>query len=169
MNNNMIKLNEAQLQQLIEECVQEVLNEGFFDKMSAAWKGAKQGYNSQKMLDRGTENFKQNLSREDMLNMGNPMVARPENTAAEQARQAYQQYKIYQEKANEMLNLYNQLRKKYDLNKTGVGQVQSKEQPNAGFAGQYRLGKRTPSLTQGFRQRHAKMTRMPTIGTRGMK
>ena len=41
MNNNMIKLNEAQLNQLVEECVMEVLNEGFFDKIGAAWKGGK--------------------------------------------------------------------------------------------------------------------------------
>lgn len=169
MNNNMIKLNEAQLNQLVEECVMEVLNEGFFDKIGAAWKGAKQGYNSQKMLDRGTDNFKQNLSREDMMNMANPMAARPENTASEQAREAYKQYKAYQQKANEMLTLYNKLRKQYDLDKTGVGQVQSKQKPEAGFAGPYRMGQRTPSPTKGFRQRNSKMTGMPTPGTRGVR
>ena len=169
MNNNMIKLNEAQLNQLVEECVIEVLNEGFFDKIGAAWKGAKQGYNSQKMLDRGTDNFKQNLSREDMMNMANPMAARPENTASEQAREAYKQYKAYQQKANEMLNIYNQLCKKYNLDKTGVGQVQSKEKPEAGFAGPYKMGQRTTSPTRRFKQRHGKMTRMPTPGTRGIR
>lgn len=163
----MIKLNEAQLNQLVEECVMEVLNEGFFDKMSSAWNGAKQGYNSQKMLDRGTDNFKQNLSREDMMNMANPMAARPENTASEQAREAYKQYKAYQQKANEMLNLYNKLRKQYDLDKTGVGQVQSKQKPSAGFAGPYRMGQQTPMGR--FRQRNSKMTGMPTPGTRGIR
>ena len=167
MNNNMIKLNEAQLNQLVEECVAEVLNEGFFDKMGAAWKGMKQGYNSQKMLDRGTNNFKQNLSREDMMNMGNPMASRLENTAAEQAREAYNQYKAYQQKANEMLNLYNQLRKKYNLDKTGVGQVQSKQKQDAGFAGPYKMGQQTPM--RRFRQRNSKMTGMPTVGTRGVR
>ena len=132
-------------------------------------KGAKQGYNSQKMLDRGTDNFKQNLSREDMMNMANPMAARPENTASEQAREAYKQYKAYQQKANEMLTLYNKLRKQYDLDKTGVGQVQSKQKPEGGFAGPYRMGQRTPSPTKGFRQRHSKMTGMPTPGTRGIR
>jgi hypothetical protein len=123
--------------------------------------------NGQKMLDRGTDNFKQNLSREDMMNMGNPMAARPENTASEQAREAYKQYKAYQQKANEMLNLYNKLRKQYDLDKTGVGQVQSKQKPDAGFAGPYRMGQQTPMGR--FRQRNSKMTGMPTPGTRGVR
>ena len=121
------------------------------------------------MLDRGTDNFKQNLSREDMMNMGNPMAPRPENTASEQAREAYKQYKAYQQKANEMLNLYNKLRKQYDLDKTGVGQVQSKQKPDAGFAGPYRMGQQTPSPTRGFRQRHSKMTEMPTPGTSSVR
>lgn len=169
MNNKIIKLNETELNQLVEDCVKEVLNEGFFDRIKQGYQGAKQGYKSQKMLDRGTDNFKQNLSREDMMNMSNPMSARPENTATEQAREAYRQYKTYQEKANEMLNLYNQLRKKYNLDKTGVGQVQSKEKPEAGFARPHRMGQRTPSPTRGFRQKHSTMTGMPTPGTNGIR
>jgi phosphoenolpyruvate carboxylase len=169
MDKKVIKLNESELNQLIEECIQDILNEGFFDKMNAAWKGAKQGYNGQKMLDRGTDNFKQNLDREDMLNMANPMASRPENTASEQAREAYKQYNFYQQKANEMLNLYNKLRKQYDLDKTGVGQVQSKEKPNTGFAGQYKMGQKPSTITNNFRNKHRSMTNMPTMGLRGRR
>lgn len=66
MKNKIVKLNETELNQLVEDCVREVLNEGFFDGIKQGYQGAKQGYKSQKMLDRDTDNFKQNLSREDL-------------------------------------------------------------------------------------------------------
>lgn len=129
MAKNTITLNEAQLQSLVEECVAEVLNEGLWDQMKAGWQGAKRGFQGQKMLDRGTDDFKQNWDREDLNAIGNPWSKGPENTAAMQAREAYQRYKEHQQEANKYLNLYNQLTRKYGLQKTGVGQVKSNETP----------------------------------------
>lgn len=130
MAKNTITLTEAQLTQMVEDCVRDIINEGFFDNVKSALKGAKQGYQGQKMLDRGTDNFKQQWDREDLANQTNPWSARPENTADMQAREAYQRYKEYQQMANKFLNLYNQLTKKYGLQKTGVGQVATTQKSN---------------------------------------
>ena len=130
MKKNTIVLNEAELQNLIKDCVNEVLNEGFFDRLKAGVQGAKSGYSGQKMLDRGTNDFKQNWDRQDLANKANPWSSNPENTADMQARDAYKRYKEYQQLANKFLNLYNQLTKKYDLQKKGVGQRVTTEKPN---------------------------------------
>lgn len=130
MSKNTITLSEAQLQSLVEECVAEVLNEGLWDQMKAGWQGAKRGFQGQKMLDRGTDDFKQNWDREDLANNANPWSARPENTADMQAKEAYNRYKAAQQEANKYLNLYNQLTKKYKLNKDGVGQRSTSEKSN---------------------------------------
>ena len=139
MKKNTIVLNEAELQNLIKDCVNEVLNEGFLDKenikkmanrVKAGWEGAKSGYSGQKMLDRGTDDFKQNWDRQDLANKANPWSSNPENTADMQARDAYKRYKEYQQLANKFLNLYNQLTKKYGLQKKGVGQRVTAEKPN---------------------------------------
>ena len=139
MKKNTIVLNEAELQNLIKDCVNEVLNEGFLDKenikkmanrVKAGWEGAKSGYSGQKMLDRGTNDFKQNWDRQDLANKANPWASNPENTADMQARDAYKRYKEYQQLANKFLNLYNQLTKKYNLQKKGVGQRVTTEKPN---------------------------------------
>ena len=139
MKKNTIVLNEAELQNLIKDCVNEVLNEGFLDKenikkmanrVKAGWEGAKSGYSGQKMLDRGTDDFKQNWDRQDLANKANPWASNPENTADMQARDAYKRYKEYQQLANKFLNLYNQLTKKYNLQKKGVGQRVTAEKPN---------------------------------------
>lgn len=130
MAKNTITLTEAQLTQMVEDCVRDIINEGFFDNVKSAWKGAKQGYQGQKMLDRGTDNFKQQWDREDFANQANPWSARPENTADMQAREAYLRYKEYQQMANKFLNLYNQLTRKYGLQKTNVGQVATTQKSN---------------------------------------
>ena len=139
MKKNTIVLNEAELQNLIKDCVTEVLNEGFLDKenikkltnrVKAGWEGAKSGYSGQKMLDRGTDDFKQNWDRQDLADKANPWSSNPENTADMQARDAYKRYKEYQQLANKFLNLYNQLTKKYNLQKKGVGQRVTTEKPN---------------------------------------
>ena len=130
MEKNTIVLNEAELQNLIKNCVTEVLNEGFFDRLKAGVQGAKSGYSGQKMLDRGTDDFKQNWDRQDLANKANPWSSNPENTADMQARDAYKRYKEYQQLANKFLNLYNQLTKKYGLQKKGVGQRVTTEKPN---------------------------------------
>ena len=43
MEKNTIVLNEAELQNLIKNCVTEALNEGFFDRLKAGVQGAKSG------------------------------------------------------------------------------------------------------------------------------
>ena len=166
MEKNIITLNESEFRSLIEGCVTEILEEGFFDQLGSAWKGAKNGFKGQKMLDRGTDNFKQNLDYWDIKKIGNPYESRPENTASEQAIEAYKRYKMYQQEANKFLNLYNALTKKYNLNKTGVGKVESKEKPVAtpytGIS-----DKETPLQT--FRKNHSRIYDMPTLSTRGLR
>ena len=130
MAKNTITLTEAQFQSMVEDCVRDIINEGFFDNMKSAWQGAKRGYQGQKMLDRGTDDFKQQWDREDLANNANPWSARPENTADMQAKEAYRKYKEAQQEANKYLNLYNQLTKKYNLKKDGVGQRSASEKSN---------------------------------------
>lgn len=129
--NNTIYLNESDLQQIIEESVQQILNEGFFDNLKAgvsgAVQGARRGFQGQKMLDRGTDNFKQTWDRDDLAAQANPYGPGAENTASMQANQAFRLYKEYQQEANKYLNLYNKLSKKYNLGKEKPGLTKSKE------------------------------------------
>jgi hypothetical protein len=127
MKKQFVRLTESELHQIIEESVKAVIaeemDEGLFDRLGAAWKGAKQAYGGQKMLDRGTDNFQQQHSMGD-LRSGNY-----ENTAAEQAREAYLKYKEYHAQANKHLSLYNKLVKQYNLQKQSAGVVSSPEAP----------------------------------------
>ena len=128
---NQIRLNESQLSAFIQESVENVLNEmhengdideGFFQNLSQAWKGAKQGYNYQKAMDRGTQGFKQEHDYEDVKKtMNNPLAKMP-NTASEQANQLYQQAAQYQAMANKLKAQANAITKQYGLAKTGTGQ-----------------------------------------------
>ena len=120
-----MQISEAQLQRMISESIDRVLREemeeGLFDRIRNAYSGAKAGYNAQKTLDRGTDDFKQQHDWDDVRGtMDNPL-SKQSNTAEEQARSAYEQYKNYQQQANKMLNLYNQLCRKYGLQKQSVG------------------------------------------------
>jgi hypothetical protein len=132
MENNKIVLNESEFKSLVESCVRSAIEEGIFDRLKAAYSGARSGYKGQQMLDRGTNNFKQNWDRDDEASISNPFASKPENTAAMQAREAFQKYKEYQAQANKFLNLYNQLTRKYNLNKDGVGQRSSSEKVTKG-------------------------------------
>lgn len=127
---NTVRLNEAQLNQLISESVKRALNEmyeageleeGFLDNIKSAFKGAKQGYNYQKSMDRGTDGFKSEHDAEDVRQtMVNPL-AKPENTAAEQANQLYAQAKEYMAMANRLKAQANKICRDYGLVKTDVG------------------------------------------------
>ena len=130
MENNVIHLTESELKQIINESVKQIIEEGFFDNMKSAYQGAKMAYQGQKMKDRGTDNFKQKWGRDELSAQANPWAAKPENTADMQAREVYQMYKKYQAEANRYLSLYNQLTRKYNLKKTGVGQVQAQGKSN---------------------------------------
>lgn len=125
---NKIVLNESELNAIIESCVREALSEGWLDRVKSAYQGAKQAYQGQEMLDRGTEDFKQNWDKDDEASIANPFASKPENTASMQARQAYEKYKYYKSESDKYLALYNKLTKQYDLNKDGVGKRSSKQQ-----------------------------------------
>ena len=154
MKQNTIKLNENELYALVNECVKDVLEEGFFDQIKAGWNGAKQGLSGQKMLDRGVDNFNQYHQLQD-LRSGNY-----ENTASEQAREAYSKYKEYQAQANKFLNLYNKLVKTYNLKKVGVGKVDSQGNvPSLGIGS---------NVSKNFRNKYDR-TKMPNPNTRGFK
>ena len=124
-----VQIKESDLNRIITESINRILaeevEEGFFDRIGQAFKGARQGYNAQKSIDRGTDDFKQQHDFDDVRKtMDNPM-SKMDNTAEEQARQLYTQYKQYQQQANKMLNLYNQICRKYGLAKQGVGQYKT--------------------------------------------
>lgn len=119
-----ITLNESQLRELIKESVEQaMLDEGFFDNMKAAWRGAKQGYKAQDTIDRGVEGFKRHHDYEDLQKQANPFGPGMENTAEEQAREIYSQYKEYATMANRLLAKYNKMVKTYGLKKVAPGNV----------------------------------------------
>ena len=130
-NKNVVRLTESQLNELINESIQQILEEGFFDNLKAgvsgAVQGTRRGFQGQKMLDRGTDNFKQNWDYDDLKAHANPYGPGAENTASMQANQAYNLYKEYQQEANKYLNLYKSLIKKYNLAKEKPGQTQTRE------------------------------------------
>ena len=96
-------------------------DEGLFNRLRSAAQGAKQGYQAQKTLDRGVDDFKQEHDWGDTFQvMDNPLSKMP-NTAEEQAAEIYKQYKQYYMKANELLALYNKICRKYGLEKQAVG------------------------------------------------
>ena len=90
--------------------------------MLPAWNGAKRGFKSQQTIDRGTEGFKRQHDHDDMMKaMKNPL-SKMDNTAEEQCREIYNQYKEAYMEANRLLNLYNKMIKQYGLEKQAVGQ-----------------------------------------------
>ena len=136
MAKEVIKLTESQIREIVTESVVRVLkendmDEGFFDNIKSAWQGAKQGYNYQKAMDRGTEGFKTEHDYEDMKKDSNPFGPRSENTAAEQANQLLKQAKQYQAMANRLRAQANALTSKYSLQKAGANQRVNAKQPFA--------------------------------------
>lgn len=122
-----IKLNEAQLRQIVAESVVRVINEsnvdeGFWDNVKSAWQGAKAGYQTQQSLDKDVNGFKQHQDAEDRAKMANPLAGRPERTAAEEANYLLQLAQQYQTKANQLRARANQMTSKYKLAKSGVNQ-----------------------------------------------
>jgi hypothetical protein len=142
MPKNTITLTEAQFNKMVEDCVRDIINEGMMDEafgdglknfgrsMKSAVQGAKQGYQGQQMLNRGTDNFKQEWGREELAQIANPWSARPENTASMQASEAYKMYKYHKSESDKYLALYNKLTNQYRLNKDGVGQRSSNQKGN---------------------------------------
>lgn len=115
-----IKITEEQLQTLIKESVEKtMIEEGFFDNLGAAWDGAKRGFKAQKTLDKDTVGLKRHHDYEDLEKLSNPFSSGPENTAEEEAREIYRQYKEHMAIANRLLNKYKKLVKDYGLVYTG--------------------------------------------------
>ena len=136
MAKEVIKLTESQIREIVTESVVRVLkennmDEGFFDNLKSAWQGAKQGYDYQKAMDRGTDGFKTEHDYWDMKKDSNPFGPRSENTAAEQANQLLAQAKRYQAMANRLKAQANALTSKYDLQKAGANQRVNVKQPVA--------------------------------------
>lgn len=126
MEKQVIRLNEEQLNQLIAESVIRVISESedenLLNNLRAAWNGARRGYKAQQTVDRGTTGFKTQHDHDDVMkSMKNPL-SKMENTAEEQCREIYNQYKEAYMEANRLLNLYNKMVKQYGLEKQGVGQ-----------------------------------------------
>lgn len=142
MEKNIITLTEAQFNRMVEDCVRDIINEGMLDEafgdglrnfgksMKSTWQGAKHGYKGQQMLNRGTDDFKQQWDREDWANKANPWSANPENTAEMQAKEAYNMYKYHKAESDKYLALYNKLTRRYGLQKQGVGNVRTTEKSN---------------------------------------
>ena len=127
MAKEIIKLTENEIRQIVAESVVRVLkesdmDEGFFDNIKSAWQGAKAGYNTQKMMDRGTDDFKTEHSPSDVAKLANPFGPGMDNTAGEQATQLLKQAQMYQAKANQLRAMANKMTKKYGLTKTAVNQ-----------------------------------------------
>ena len=136
MGKQVVKLKESQIREIVTESVNRILkendmDEGFFDNIKSAYQGAKQGYNYQKAMDRGTEGFKTEHDYEDMKKDSNPFGPRSENTAQEQANQLLKQAQQYQAMANRLKSRANALTKQYGLVKTGVNQRANGTQPVA--------------------------------------
>lgn len=127
-----IKITESELMSIINEAIEkEMVEEGFFDNIKSAFQGAKQGYKTQQMMDRGTNGFKQYHDHADAMMDMDPL-SKSENTAEEQSAEIYKQYKFYQAKANQLLSMYKKLNKQYGLVKQGTGKYVNAEKPLRG-------------------------------------
>lgn len=118
MEKNTIRLNESELNALIEQCVYEVIEEDFMSNIKAAWKGAKQGYKDQKTLDAGADGMQHYRTPHDVAYDTNVRVAK------EEAEKIYKQYRYHKEMCNKLQGLYNKIIRKYKLKKTGVGKFE---------------------------------------------
>ena len=129
-----VKITEQELHNIITESALRILkesdmDEGLWNNLKGAFKGAKQGYNYQKSMDRGTEGFKDEHDYDDTRrSMTNPLSKMP-NTASEQAEQLLAQAKEYMAMANRLKAQANKITKQYGLQKTAVNKRQSTAQP----------------------------------------
>lgn len=137
----------------------EDIDEGFWNNIKAGFQGAKQGVQAQKLLDRGTEGLKMQHDQDDVFRAMEKPLSKMENTAEEQARDIYLQYKQHAQKAMQLLNLYNKLNKQYGLAKKEVGHyVNPNPEPvgagvdprvkATGYGPQRKFKTKAPSLNQ---------------------
>lgn len=113
MKNNIV-ITEEDLRNIIRESVERVIREnqeeeGFWDNMKSAFRGAKQGYDSQKHLD---SNVETDYSRNTRMSP-NEM---PDNDAAETVKKLYDMASEYHIKANQLRNRAKAIAKQYGVN-----------------------------------------------------
>ena len=113
MKNNVI-ITEDDLKNIIKESVERIIREnqeeeGFWDNMKSAFRGAKQGYDSQKHLD---SNVETDYSRNTRMSP-NEM---PDNDAAETVRKLYKLASDYLIKSNQLRNKAKKIAIKYGIN-----------------------------------------------------
>ena len=118
MKNNVI-ITEDDLKNIIRESVERIIREnqeeeGFWDNMKSAFKGARQGYNTQKAVD---TDVKTGYSRNTRMS---PNEA-PSNDAAEKVRQYYAIAKDYLTKYNQMKAKADAIAKQYGIKSTSTG------------------------------------------------
>lgn len=114
-----IKLNEEELNYIVYEATKKILSEnvdeGFLDRIKSAASMAKNGYQAQKQLDRGTNGFKtQNDANDVRQSLGN-INGKMDNTAADQANDIAKTAHKYQLQRNQLLSQLNNIVKQYGL------------------------------------------------------
>jgi hypothetical protein len=119
MKKQIINITETDLKNIINESIEKILKEnnleeGFFDNIKSAFKGAKQGYKTQKAVD---SNVNTDYSKNTRMSP-NEM---PSNDAVEKANEYYQIAKDYFVKYNKMKAKANSIVKKYGLKTSGTG------------------------------------------------
>ena len=127
MDKQYLRLTEAELKQIINEAVVKILQEnqaeeGLWDNLKSAYKGAKHGFATQKHLD---SNVDTDYTRNTRMSP-NEM---PSNDAAETVRQLYKMASDYHIKANKLRNRAEQIAQKYGINVTngkGKGKLANK-------------------------------------------
>lgn len=155
MRKNTVTLTESEFKELVENCVNDIIEENVFNQFSDALRDGIAGFRRRRTLDRGTDDFK---DRHDMSDYRREASGRSvDRTNKEQAEYAYAQYKEYQQKANELLNYYKKLIKQYNLQKTAPGKF---KEPEPMYIGNTQMGR-----SDRLRNR----TNMPNYGTRGQR
>ena len=150
-----ITINEAQLKQLIYESIEEAMqDEGFFQNLGAAFRGAKQGYNAQQSLDADNSDRKRHWDREDFAANFDPWSKKPENTASMEANKLYSQFQEYRKIANQLLGKRNQLIKKYGLIVDPETKLCSDPTKNSAFQDSGKLAGSMRKNAQTMKEKH---------------
>lgn len=115
-------LNESQIRQIVAESLEQaLLEEGLWNNLMAAFKGAKDGYSAQKSLDKDNSNLKHYHDYEDYKDHSNPYIGKMKNTAEEEAEELLSKAKEYKALSNRLLAKRNALIKQYGLVKNAEG------------------------------------------------
>lgn len=115
-------INEDELVTIVEQVISKTItenseNEGMIDNIKSAWKGLKQGYQTQNALDKNNDtDYKvQNVSKYD------ERYDSSKEDVISSIKKYYALSKDYFIKSNQLRNKANQLAKKYGVNLAGNG------------------------------------------------